>query len=57
MILIGFRFGIEFAPEVVQADGSVEKLAWRICNAKKVLVSFTTYALETTTDKIRTGAI
>jgi phosphatidylethanolamine N-methyltransferase len=33
------RFGIEFAPEVVQADGNVRNLAWRICNAKKVLVS------------------
>lgn len=33
------RFGIEFAPEVVQADGTVRNLAWRICNAKKVLVS------------------
>lgn len=33
------RFGIEFAPEVVLADGSVKNLAWRICNAKKVLVS------------------
>jgi phosphatidylethanolamine N-methyltransferase len=32
-------FGIEFAPEVVQADGNVRNLAWRICNAKKVLVS------------------
>ncbi|KAH7130120.1 phospholipid methyltransferase-domain-containing protein [Dendryphion nanum] len=32
-------FGIEFAPEVVQADGNVQNLAWRICNAKKVLVS------------------
>ncbi|KAF2459033.1 phosphatidylethanolamine N-methyltransferas-like protein [Lineolata rhizophorae] len=32
-------FGIEFAPEVVQADGNVKNLAWRICNAKKVLVS------------------
>ncbi len=32
------RFGIEFAPEVVQADGNVRNLAWRICNAKKVLV-------------------
>jgi phosphatidylethanolamine N-methyltransferase len=31
-------FGIEFAPEVVQADGNVKNLAWRICNAKKVLV-------------------
>jgi phosphatidylethanolamine N-methyltransferase len=34
-------FGIEFAPEVVQADGSVKNLAWRICTAKKALVSFT----------------
>ena len=34
----GSRFGIEFAPEVVQADGNVRNLAWRICNAKKVLV-------------------
>jgi hypothetical protein len=33
------RFGIEFAPEVVQADGCVKNLAWRIYNAKKVLVS------------------
>jgi hypothetical protein len=33
------RFGIEFAPEVVQADGNVKNLSWRICNAKKVLVS------------------
>ncbi|KAL9600366.1 MAG: hypothetical protein Q9219_003216 [cf. Caloplaca sp. 3 TL-2023] len=30
-------FGIEFAPEVVQADGNVRNLAWRVCNAKKVL--------------------
>jgi phosphatidylethanolamine N-methyltransferase len=32
-------FGIELAPEVVRADGCVRNLAWRICNAKKVLVS------------------
>ncbi|MCJ1378477.1 phosphatidylethanolamine N-methyltransferase [Xylographa soralifera] len=32
-------FGVEFAPEVVQADGNVKNLAWRICNAKMVLVS------------------
>ena len=35
-------FGIEFAPEVVKADGKVSNLAWRICNAKKVLVSVST---------------
>jgi hypothetical protein len=34
------RFGIEFAPEVVKADGNVKNLAWRICNAKKALVSY-----------------
>lgn len=32
------RFGIEFAPAVVRADGNVRNMAWRICNAKKVLV-------------------
>lgn len=31
-------FGIEFAPGVVLADGNVRNLAWRICNAKQVLV-------------------
>lgn len=31
-------FGIEFAPAVVLADGNVRKLAWRVCNAKQVLV-------------------
>jgi phosphatidylethanolamine N-methyltransferase len=36
---VSHMFGIEFAPEVVQADGNVKNLAWRICNAKKVLVS------------------
>jgi len=39
MVLMWSRFGIELAPEVVQADGNVQNLAWRICNAKKVLVS------------------
>ncbi|TPX26739.1 phosphatidylethanolamine N-methyltransferase [Coccidioides immitis] len=33
-------FGIEFAPEVVSADGNVRNLAWRICNAKKVLAPY-----------------
>ncbi len=36
---IRLMFGIEFAPAVVPADGNVRNLAWRICNAKKVLVS------------------
>lgn len=39
LALTSYRFGIEFAPEVVQADGNVRNLAWRVCNAKKVLVS------------------
>lgn len=34
-------FGIEFAPQVVKADGKIENLAWRIWEAKKVLVSQT----------------
>lgn len=34
-------FGIEFAPAVVPADGNVRRLAWRVCNAKQVLVSLT----------------
>ncbi|KAK8079821.1 phosphatidylethanolamine n-methyltransferase [Apiospora hydei] len=34
-------FGIEFAPAVVPVDGTVRKLAWRICNAKKALGSTT----------------
>ncbi|KAK5165106.1 phosphatidylethanolamine N-methyltransferase [Saxophila tyrrhenica] len=33
-------FGIEFAPEVVQADGTVRNLSWRICGAKKVLAPY-----------------
>lgn len=35
---VHYMFGIEFAPEVVRADGNVMNLAWRICNAKQVLV-------------------
>ncbi|PNY27603.1 Phosphatidylethanolamine N-methyltransferase [Tolypocladium capitatum] len=33
-------FGIEFAPAVVLADRNVRRLAWRICNAKEVLVPY-----------------
>ncbi|CAG8927032.1 unnamed protein product [Penicillium salamii] len=33
-------FGIELAAEVVKADGNVRNLAWRICNAKKVLAPY-----------------
>lgn len=37
---INQMFGIEFAPQVVKADGKVENLAWRIWEAKKVLAPF-----------------
>ena len=33
-------FGVDFAPEVVQADGCVRRLGWRVCNARKVLAPF-----------------
>ena len=33
-------FGIEFAPAVVQADGCVRNLAWRVGNAKRVLAPY-----------------
>ncbi|KAL4807674.1 phospholipid methyltransferase-domain-containing protein [Aspergillus unguis] len=33
-------FGVEFAPEVVRSDGNVRNLAWRICNAKRVLAPY-----------------
>lgn len=38
ILMLSRRFGIEFAPEVVKADGNVHNLARRICNAKRVLV-------------------
>ncbi|KAF7869766.1 hypothetical protein EAF04_004550 [Stromatinia cepivora] len=37
---VHYMFGIEFAPEVVRADGNVRNLAWRICNAKQVLAPY-----------------
>lgn len=37
-------FGIDFAPEVVQADGTVRNLAWRICNAKRVLAPYSMHS-------------
>ncbi|KAF2750467.1 phosphatidylethanolamine N-methyltransferas-like protein [Sporormia fimetaria CBS 119925] len=37
---VQMMFGVEFAPEVVQADGNVRNLAWRICSAKKVLAPY-----------------
>lgn len=33
-------FGIEFAPQVVKADGKIENLAWRICEASKALAPY-----------------
>lgn len=32
-------FGVEFAPDVVKADGCVRNLSWRVWSAKKALVS------------------
>ena len=37
---VQMMFGVEFAPEVVQADGKVKNLAWRIWEAKKVLAPY-----------------
>lgn len=37
---IQHMFGIEFAPQVVKADGKVENLAWRIWEAEKALAPF-----------------
>ncbi|KAI9731308.1 MAG: phosphatidylethanolamine N-methyltransferase [Cirrosporium novae-zelandiae] len=37
---VHYLFGIEFAPEVVKADGNVKNLAWRVLNAKKVLAPY-----------------
>ena len=34
---IQHMFGIEFAPQVVKADGQISNLAWRILEAEKVL--------------------
>jgi phosphatidylethanolamine N-methyltransferase len=43
-------FGIEFAPGVVLADGNVKNLAWRICNAKQVLVCRHIFAINQNID-------
>ncbi|PKS08883.1 hypothetical protein jhhlp_003496 [Lomentospora prolificans] len=45
-------FGVEFAAAVVPADGSVKKLAWRICNAKQVLAPYSMSASKGTTTPI-----
>ena len=37
---VQMMFGVEFAPEVVQADGKVSHLAWRVWEAKKVLAPY-----------------
>ncbi|KAK4146720.1 phospholipid methyltransferase-domain-containing protein [Dichotomopilus funicola] len=37
---IHHMFGVEFAPAVVPADGTVRKLAWRVCSAKEVLAPY-----------------
>jgi len=33
-------FGVDLAWEVVEVDGNVRKLAWRICNARRMLAPF-----------------
>lgn len=33
-------FGVDFAEEVVRADGNVRRLAWRVGNARRVLAPF-----------------
>ncbi|KAJ5980757.1 Phosphatidylethanolamine N-methyltransferase [Penicillium waksmanii] len=47
-------FGVELAPEVVKADGNVRNLAWRICNAKKVLAPYTMSQSNGTTTPVET---
>lgn len=37
---VSMMFGIDFAPEVVGADGTVRNLAWRVWNAKRVLAPY-----------------
>ena len=54
---IRHMYGIEFAPGVVPADGNVRKLAWRICNAKEVLVSSPSLQKETRILTGFTGAV
>ncbi|PYH43985.1 phosphatidylethanolamine N-methyltransferase [Aspergillus saccharolyticus JOP 1030-1] len=46
-------FGVEFAPEVVRADGTVRNLAWRICNAKRVLAPYSMTSNGTSTPSER----
>ncbi|KAJ5587084.1 uncharacterized protein N7459_002849 [Penicillium hispanicum] len=47
-------FGVELAPDVVKADGNVLNLAWRICNAKKVLAPYIMSRSNGTTTPIET---
>jgi len=39
-ILLISRFGVEFAWQVVEADGCTRRLAWRIGEAKRALRPF-----------------
>ncbi|KAL1994744.1 hypothetical protein VTN49DRAFT_931 [Thermomyces lanuginosus] len=48
-------FGIEFAPAVVRADGNVRNMAWRICNAKKVLAPYSMSRSRGTTTPTSSG--
>ena len=42
---IKHMFGVEFSDRVVVSDGCVRNLAWRVWEAKKVLVSFSDCSL------------
>ncbi|KAH6681150.1 phosphatidylethanolamine N-methyltransferase [Plectosphaerella plurivora] len=53
---IQHKFGVEFAPAVVPADGNVRKLAWRICNAKQVLAPYSMSPSKGTTTPLEKAA-
>ena len=42
-LTMGSRFGIDFAPDIVRADGNVRNLSMRILSAMAVLVSSLAY--------------
>ncbi|KAJ6144742.1 Phosphatidylethanolamine N-methyltransferase [Penicillium chermesinum] len=48
-------FGVELAPEVVKSDGNVWNLAWRICNAKRVLAPYSMSRSSGTTTPVDGG--
>lgn len=40
VVAVHQMFGVEFAPGVVRADGCVRRLAWRVCEARRVLAPY-----------------